>query len=702
MMSALIRRRFPFLQHTGLGLRLRSLHTPAPKDFTAAERFPLAKLGELFSRAGRPGLRSGASRQATYRRLQTNGIVSLGTPSLLFHDRRAPRPEQISRTGPIGLQVKAALFHATRPNQGLPFIWLATFLKSSAALAFAQTAGRVTMSLLPVIFLKLKFTSKFLRKVPVDHPHFAHKREKMLRAQWKLWVVVGVLVVVPLTLFVSTILASLERTPLTGRMRMIMLSPEEEEEIAKELKGTGWYTSVAQILVSASPDGAMPRVIPPDDWRWNWVEQTLRRLEGGISKLQQRAENPVEWYSSWMREHLAAQAAAEGKSVVTHGGLTTEMDWDVDGLVPPPPDYPLIPRPRVAQLLHEIPISPTTEGHHHGHSHHHSPHAQIGPPYSLLLVDLPESNALSYGFGGDGGGGIVVYSGFLDEVLGKSNTASPSPETQAGSWLGRLLPFTGSSNGNTTTRNEPPQPTEEQTKKLATLLAHELSHLLLSHHLETLSSGTIFIPSVIGIISDVVRVLLFPITMVMGPFVNDAVADFTRVGLNDVARSGNICQSRKLEFEADLVSARILACAGFDPTCAIEFWEERQLGSPTDETPPGSNNSSAPGSNLGLDSPLRTITPLPTVPGTFWTSRSSALNPEQGYGDDSHPLDEARVMNLKRELWKWKRQKAMALGKMKIDSWARGACEASVKGGKWKWDKHKKEEEGHKGKGTKA
>ena len=178
---------------------------------------------------------------------------------------------------------------------------------------------------------------------------------------------------------------------------MIMLSPEEEEEIAKELKGTGWYTSVAQILVSASPDGTMPRVIPPDDWRWNWVEQTLRRLEGGISKLQQRAENPVEWYSSWMREHLAAQATTGEKSAMTHGALTTEMDWDADGLVPPPPDYPLIPRPRVAQLLHEIPISPSTEGHHHTHSHHHSPHAQLGPPYSLLLVDLPESNALSYG-----------------------------------------------------------------------------------------------------------------------------------------------------------------------------------------------------------------------------------------------------------------------------------------------------------------
>jgi hypothetical protein len=73
------------------------------------------------------------------------------------------------------------------------------------------------MSLLPVIFLKLKWASRFLRKFPTDHPHYAHKREKILRVRWKLWVVTGVLVVVPLVLFVSTILASLERTPLTGR-----------------------------------------------------------------------------------------------------------------------------------------------------------------------------------------------------------------------------------------------------------------------------------------------------------------------------------------------------------------------------------------------------------------------------------------------------------------------------------------------------
>ncbi|QRV75184.1 Peptidase family M48 protein [Ceratobasidium sp. AG-Ba] len=679
-MSGLLRRRFPLALKTVIVPRPPNPHTQARrKPIPPVSTSSLVTFGGLFAGVRARNVQEGVNhinRKPLPRATQSTSIVGLGTPSLLFHDRRAPRPQQISRLGPIALQVRAALFHASRPAQGLHFVWLATFLKSSTALAFAQTAGRVTMSLLPVLFLKLKWASKYLRKVPPDHPHYAHKREKVLQIRWKLWVVASILVVVPVTLFVSTILASLERTPLTGRMRMIMLSAEEEEEIARELKGAGWYTSVAQILVTASPDGAMPRVIPPDDWRWNWVEQTLRRLESAIPKLQQRTENPSEWYASWMRDHPQAR----GKQGEVVDGLSA-AEWEIHGPVPPPPEYPLIPRPRFAQRLHEIPISPSVDGSNREHTHHHSPHAQLGPPYSLLLVDLPESNALSYGFGGDGGGGIVVYSGFLDEVLGTSNKPLPEPASTAesNSWLGRLIP---SGNSNMNIRNEPPQPTPEQTDKLATLLAHELSHLLLSHHLETLSSGTIFIPSVIGIMSDVVRVLLFPITMVLGPFVNDAVANFTRVGLDDVARSGNTCQSRKLEFEADLVSARILACAGFDPRCAIEFWEGRQ------QTPANGDPAAIDkrvDSNPNPSDSLRTLTPLPTVPGTFWTSRSSALGAATGgHGDDSHPLDYARVLKLKRELARWEREKAYAMGKLKIDSWVRGACEASVKGAKKK------------------
>ncbi|KAG8726687.1 hypothetical protein FRC11_014695, partial [Ceratobasidium sp. 423] len=62
-------------------------------------------------------------------RIAQGSIVSLGTPSLLFHDRRAPRPQQVSRCGPTVLQIRAALFHASCPNQGLPFVWLAGLLK---------------------------------------------------------------------------------------------------------------------------------------------------------------------------------------------------------------------------------------------------------------------------------------------------------------------------------------------------------------------------------------------------------------------------------------------------------------------------------------------------------------------------------------------------------------------------------------------
>ncbi|KAG8736278.1 hypothetical protein FRC11_002737, partial [Ceratobasidium sp. 423] len=124
---------------------------------------------------------------------------------------------------------------------------------------------------------------------------------------------------------------------------------------------------------------------------------------------------------------------------------------------------------------------------------------------------------------------------------------------------------------------------------------------------------------------------------------------------------------------ADMVSARILASAGFDPRCAVEFWEGRQLSPPTSSDQP-----------IDTDPSLRVVTPLPSVPGTFWTSRSSAAG-----SDDSHPLDQARVRKLKKELKRWEKEKAYAMGKMKIDSWARGACEASVKGLKRKWDRNK-------------
>ena len=99
-------------------------------------------------------------------------------------------------------------------------------------------------------------------------------------------------------------------------------------------------------------------------------------------------------------------------------------------------------------------------------------------------------------------------------------------------------------------------PTPEQTSQLAILLAHELSHLILSHHLETLSSASVVIPGTVSFASDMFRAFLFPFTMFLGPFVNDAVADLGRAGSGEFGKLSERCTSMAQEFEADAVSAR--------------------------------------------------------------------------------------------------------------------------------------------------
>lgn len=231
----------------------------------------------------------------------------------------------------------------------------------------------------------------------------------------------------------------------------------------------------------------------------------------------------------------------------------------LDGpLLPPPLEYPLVPRPRAAQMLHSLPPSPDhgdskSDSTTNSHTHHGSPHVVLGPPYSLLIVDQPESNAFSYGFGSNGAGGVVLYTGFLDELMAMTAPEIPEPKKEASSSVWSIV------SGGLTNPNPSPQPftpTPEQTTKLAMLLAHELSHLLLSHHLETLSSGTVLLPSVASILSDMLRTVLFPFTFFFGPFVNDALHDLAKIGLSEVQKMGETCTSRKLEIEADLVSIR--------------------------------------------------------------------------------------------------------------------------------------------------
>lgn len=256
--------------------------------------------------------------------------------------------------------------------------------------------------------------------------------------------------------------------------------------------------------------------------------ETWRRLEAVVPLLQHNQVDVEEKFGKF---------AKEGSSIPYPG----------------PSKYPLTPRPRATTLLHELPPTP-----HDPHTHKepeppldHPPHTQLGPPYSLLLVDRSDSaNAFSYGFGPDGGGGVVVFTGFLDTILKSSPPPEPAPEVPQQRPL--LSYFTGS----TPPAPVPFKPTEEQTAQLAILLAHELSHLILSHHLETLSSGTILIPTMVGMLADVARTLAFPFTMVFGPFVNDALWEISKTGTGEVVKNSEACTTRALEVEADLVSVR--------------------------------------------------------------------------------------------------------------------------------------------------
>lgn len=272
----------------------------------------------------------------------------------------------------------------------------------------------------------------------------------------------------------TTLLPDLRQThQFPHRWRLILLSPEEEDDIAAQLAGPGWYQAVGEIL---SQDGTTPQLIPPNDWRMSWVLATLRRLESVIPLLQNESELDAKW-------------------------LDCGPD---DRPLPPPAEYPLKPRPRASDYVRKFAEMSC------GRRPTPAPHSIIGPPYSLIVVDQPDSsNAFSYGFGPDGGGGIVVFSGFLDDILSKNNIPAPSaPEPPASLWQslfgGLLAPAPQSTH---------PVPTEEQTSQLAILLAHELSHLILSHHLETLSSGSIIWPGILSITTDVVRAVLFPFTM---------------------------------------------------------------------------------------------------------------------------------------------------------------------------------------------
>lgn len=102
---------------------------------------------------------------------------------------------------------------------------LTTSLQTSGALEIARTAARIVLSFVPLILLKNKWSRRIILSGRTRHgqPISEEKRELALKRIKQRAAFLRVILLVPLVLFWGTIVASLERTPLTGRSVPIVL-----------------------------------------------------------------------------------------------------------------------------------------------------------------------------------------------------------------------------------------------------------------------------------------------------------------------------------------------------------------------------------------------------------------------------------------------------------------------------------------------
>lgn len=134
----------------------------------------------------------------------------------------------------------------------------------------------------------------------------------------------------------------------------------------------------------------------------------------------------------------------------------------------------------------------------------------------------------------------------------------------------------------------------------------------------------------------VVRVLLYPVTALLGPFVQDAIAATVRVGLEE--SSGLLpslvssCASRSLELEADNVALRLLAGAGVDPRASLAFWEDRLESSEEDTQDTGEAGRKV---------------------HAHMQAQGYAAEMKKESFAHTHPPDRERVAAIRKELGRW-------------------------------------------------
>lgn len=145
-----------------------------------------------------------------------------------------------SNVFPGGLPVGVAFFHSTSIRKGPPMLvlllgalkvtlsdildpltWLIRIApQSSATMEFVRTAARVAFTFLPFLAFKNCFARKYIthhQYFPGAEPPSDEKTAMILKRIRARTIISNTLLLIPVVLFWIAILASAERTPLTGR-----------------------------------------------------------------------------------------------------------------------------------------------------------------------------------------------------------------------------------------------------------------------------------------------------------------------------------------------------------------------------------------------------------------------------------------------------------------------------------------------------
>ncbi|EJD01669.1 uncharacterized protein FOMMEDRAFT_158821 [Fomitiporia mediterranea MF3/22] len=435
------------------------------------------------------------------------------------------------------------------------------YLKSGTVFKAITAIGRISFAIIASLRLQGRRILKWWHgPEQYERIRAEQKASGKKKHSWHFRRTTIVCIATPIACLVIATLASLERTPVWGRWRVIMMSSDEEARLVEEflrpgsVPGAHLDTTTARdwlaILRAACGEEAGPpgtlmgmSVLDPNvDWRARWVMNTFARLEDGVRHV-----------------NLTSEDVNEGCNVVNFGSTRFAI---------PPVEYPLTIRPAALK--------------HHGRSEDEHVEGPLVTRYGLLVIDSPVCNAFSLGFGPalqsesrkdeEAPGVVVVFTGLLDEILGRpENTSAPEKPAASSASSALFGVFQQAVVSSPQNPNLPAPPTKHDTEQLASVLAHELGHLLLSHSLETRASNDMY--ERLGIFfTDLIRTAVYPLTAIFGPAFNDWFGELIRVNSALGLRVTSSCASRAAEFEADLVGLRILLGAGIDPRIALSKW----------------------------------------------------------------------------------------------------------------------------------